>query len=108
MRRKHSVPAFEEIRVNPGLVLEHIETSGGYATFGERLRERSFINHGASRSVDQDRRRLHHLQLRFGDVVPGSGGERKVQADEVRFGEHPLFGCEFAGEIEWRLIVIPE
>ena len=79
------------------LMLEHVETSRGYATPGERLRERSFIDHGAAGSADQDRCRLHHTQLWLADVVLGFGGERNVQADEVGFGKYPLLLTNLAG-----------
>lgn len=38
--------------------------------------------------------------------MSGFDGERNVQADEVRFGKHPLFGREFGWEINWRCIMI--
>jgi hypothetical protein len=46
MRRKHGVLALQELRVDLRLVLVHVETSRGYSAFGERPRERAFINYG--------------------------------------------------------------
>jgi hypothetical protein len=75
VRRPHSVFEFQELRKDLRLVLKHVETSRGYPM----LRERSFINHVTTGSVNQDRRRLHHPQLWLADEMPGFGGERNMQ-----------------------------
>ncbi|MNE01040.1 hypothetical protein D3C80_934670 [compost metagenome] len=62
----------------------HIEPGAAEATVAERLQQGLLVHQAAAAHVDQQSPRFHHGQLPRTYQVAGVGGERAVQADDVR------------------------
>ena len=84
-------------------MLVDVEPGGADLAVLERRGERRGVDEGAARGVDQDRVRLHRLELGRADQVVRLGARRRVQADDVRALEQLLELDPLGGELALRL-----
>ena len=88
MRRQHHVVHGKKLRLDEGLVLEHVEAGAGDAAFGERADERGLVDQCAARGIDEKGARLHQRELARPDQMPGFLAQRRMDRDEVRVSEN--------------------
>ena len=70
-----------------GLGIGYIQSSRRDPAVAQSSNESLGVYHGATRSIDQYRRRFHSLEGVFVDQAACLGSERRVQADEIALPE---------------------
>ena len=88
MRQQDRVLALQQRRVNLRLTLIDVEASRCDLPGLQGLGQRRFIDHRTTRSVDEDRRRLHPGKQASSDEVASPLAARGVQRKDVcRLGQ---------------------